>query len=463
MKEPDIQDGAASDDLSLGIVSPSPAKDTRGRGSTALLTDVCSLLRSSGTKPWVFYDAALGVLAIFLGFHLSPQFSFANKPLLHPVLIMVLFAVALVLGGTVGGVYERDAFGTGSTVVGRVVIAVALAWLCVLGASYVFMYRLIGRWVIGISSLVAVAGLAAPRVLVWVGARHAHRKVFAMVSEPCLADLKHLIGEGPRAEFELVDTREDAAVIVLDGTQPMPNDEAMQCLNAGVEVVDITAFAERHHRKELVGYLDASWLVSAQLYVCRPSLRAIKRLCDVVAAVLGLILTLPFWPIIALLIKSQGKGPVLYTQTRIGPFGKPFAICKFCTMTADSEESDKPVWAQQEDPRATRIGRILRRGRIDEIPQFWNILKGDMSLVGPRPERPEFVEALSRRTPCYGWRHLVRPGLTGWAQVNFRYGASEDEALEKLNYDLYYVKHFSFALDAYICLRTLAVFLRGSR
>ncbi len=462
MKEPDGQDSPGGS-LSAGIAPPSAPKERRGPRPAALLTDVCSLLKTSGTKPWAFSDAALGALAIFLGFQLSPQFSFANNPLLYPVLTMAAFAVAVVLGGTIGGLYERDAFETWSTVVSRVVIAVALAWLCVLGASYVLMYRLIGRWVIAISSLVAVVGLSAPRVLVWASARRAHRKVFLMGGGPWRPEVESMISEAPNGEFERVDTAQDADVIVLDGKQPMPSDDVMRWLDAGIEVVDVTAFAERHFRKALVSYLDASWLVSAQFYLCRPSLRAVKRLCDVAAGLVGLILTLPFWPIIALVLKIQGKGPVLYTQTRMGLFGEPFTICKFCTMTADSEESDKPVWALQDDPRATWIGRILRRGRIDEIPQFWNILKGDMSLVGPRPERPEFVEALSGKTPCYGWRHLVRPGLTGWAQVNFGYGASEDEAQKKLSYDLYYVKHFSFALDAYICLRTLGVFLRGSR
>jgi len=183
----------------------------------------------------------------------------------------------------------------------------------------------------------------------------------------------------------------------------------------------------------------------------------------VAAALVGLALTLPFWPLIMALIKLTSKGPAFYKQTRIGLFGAPLTIYKFRTMAVDAEARHRAVWARPNDPRVTPLGRLLRRTRIDEIPQFWNILTGNMSLIGPRPERPEFVRELGRKMPCYHWRHLVRPGVTGWAQINFRYGASEEDAWEKLSYDLYYVKHASLALDAYICLRTLGALFHGSR
>ncbi len=190
---------------------------------------------------------------------------------------------------------------------------------------------------------------------------------------------------------------------------------------------------------------------------------AIKRLSDVIVASIGLAVTLVLWPLMALLIKLTSRGPVLYRQTRIGLLGQPFVICKFRTMDDDAERDGRPVWASRGDPRVTALGRILRKTHLDEIPQFWNILKGDMSFIGPRPERPAFVEQLARKVPCYNWRHVVRPGLTGWAQVTCSYGGSEDDAWEKLSYDLYYVKHCSWLLDVYIGLRTQGVFLRGSR
>jgi exopolysaccharide biosynthesis polyprenyl glycosylphosphotransferase len=246
------------------------------------------------------------------------------------------------------------------------------------------------------------------------------------------------------------------------GTSPSP-DDIMQCLSRGLEVVDAPTFLEKYFGKVLAKSIDASWLVSAHLHVCRPALVALKRAFDVAAALVGLAMTLPFWPILGLLVKLTSRGSVFYRQTRIGLFGKPFTIYKFRTMEADAEKAGRPQWAVPGDPRVTPLGRILRRTRIDEVPQFWNILKGDMSLIGPRPERPEFVADFARKMIGYQWRHLVRPGVTGWAQINYRYGSSEEDVWEKLSYDLYYVKNFSAALDGYIFLRTVGTLFRGSR
>jgi exopolysaccharide biosynthesis polyprenyl glycosylphosphotransferase len=179
----------------------------------------------------------------------------------------------------------------------------------------------------------------------------------------------------------------------------------------------------------------------------------------------GLLITAPVILITAIAIKLDSRGPVFFKQERIGENGRIFKVYKFRSMRTDAELNSGPVWAQEDDPRITRVGRIIRNLRIDEIPQMWNVLKGDMSFVGPRPERPHFVNELRKSVPYYDQRHTVKPGITGWAQVLYPYGASEDDALQKLKYDLYYVKHMSVVMDLLIVVKTIKIVLfgRGSR
>jgi len=181
-----------------------------------------------------------------------------------------------------------------------------------------------------------------------------------------------------------------------------------------------------------------------------------KRLLDLIASALGLLIALPIMAAIAVVVRWTSSGPVFYHQRRVGLHGHIFTVHKFRSMRQDAEASTGPVWASKNgDPRVTMVGHLLRRSRLDELPQLWNILKGDMSLVGPRPERPEFVSELTKTIPFYGQRHVVRPGLTGWAQVRYTYGASEEDALQKLQYDLFYIKHMSLPLDLFIIFSTI--------
>ena len=187
-----------------------------------------------------------------------------------------------------------------------------------------------------------------------------------------------------------------------------------------------------------------------------------KRVIDIAAALFGLALAGPFLLLATLAIKLETRGPVLYFQTRAGLHSQPFKIWKLRSMQVDAEKHG-PKWATGADARATRTGKILRKTRLDEVPQFWNILRGEMSLIGPRPERPEFVEKLAKEIPFYNQRHLVKPGLTGWAQINYPYGASTEDALNKLKYDLYYIKYTSLGLDLQIMLRTIGAMMKGAR
>ena len=188
----------------------------------------------------------------------------------------------------------------------------------------------------------------------------------------------------------------------------------------------------------------------------------IKRSFDIVVAVSGLLVLFPLLVVVAVLIKLESRGPAFYSQERVGQFNRSFRILKLRTMVRDAER-EGAKWASRGDSRITRIGRFLRKTRIDEIPQFWNVLRGEMSLTGPRPERPEFVEMLAEQIPFYLQRHLVKPGLTGWAQINYPYGASVEDAANKLKYDLYYIKHASIVLDFQIALRTVGTLMSGSR
>jgi exopolysaccharide biosynthesis polyprenyl glycosylphosphotransferase len=188
--------------------------------------------------------------------------------------------------------------------------------------------------------------------------------------------------------------------------------------------------------------------------------RAIKRIVDIALATAGLLLAAPLMAVTALLVRIESPGPVLYRQARVGENGRVFTLFKFRSMRVDAE-SGTPIWATQKDDRVTRIGRFIRLTRLDELPQLWNVLRGDMSFVGPRPERPYFVEQLAAAIPFYLERHTVKPGLTGWAQVKYRYGASMEDAMEKLRYDLYYIKHLSIVFDLTIVMDTVKVILSG--
>ncbi|MCC7032947.1 MAG: TIGR03013 family PEP-CTERM/XrtA system glycosyltransferase [Acidobacteria bacterium] len=225
-------------------------------------------------------------------------------------------------------------------------------------------------------------------------------------------------------------------------------------LNDGVRFDHLASVYEQYTGKIAVENLRPSWMIFSDGFRKSTTLEVSKRLSDVLLAFIGLTLASPLMLLAATLVRLSSPGPILYSQRRVGKNGAPFIIHKFRSMRVNAELETGPVWSTQNDPRVTRAGRFLRRTRLDELPQLWNVLRGDMSFVGPRPERPEFVADLTRQIPYYGQRHVVRPGLTGWAQVRHRYGATVDDAQEKLQYDLFYIKHMSIAFDIYVILET---------
>ncbi len=234
---------------------------------------------------------------------------------------------------------------------------------------------------------------------------------------------------------------------------------------SGIHVEDATNLLERISGKIEVDELNPSWLIFSEGFRLSTTFMLLRRLTSVVVSLACLLVVLPLLPLISLAIKLTSPGPVLYRQKRVGRNGVVFNCYKFRTMRADAEADTGPTWASDDDPRITPLGRYLRRTRLDELPQLWNVLRGDMAFVGPRPERPEFIEWLSRELPYYHLRSIVRPGITGWAQINYPYGASLEESKEKLCYDLYYIKNMSLAFDLYIIFQTVKIVLfgRGAR
>ena len=260
--------------------------------------------------------------------------------------------------------------------------------------------------------------------------------------------------------------RPDVVVAAMEERRAaLPIDTILECKLHGIAVEDWPSFYEKLTTRLLVSHVRPSWLAFSDGFRNSRIDDMLKRALDIAVSALGCLYTLPVVVVLGLLIKLDSRGPVFFRQERVGLGGRVFTLVKLRTMQADAEARTGPVWAQADDNRVTRIGRVLRTTRLDEIPQFFNVLRGDMSLVGPRPERPTFVVQLQEQIPYYMYRHVVKPGITGWAQVRYRYGASLDDARDKLEYDLYYVKNRSLFLDLLIIVQTIQVMLfgRGSR
>jgi sugar transferase (PEP-CTERM system associated) len=251
-------------------------------------------------------------------------------------------------------------------------------------------------------------------------------------------------------------------VALEDRRGKLPVSALLRCRMEGVRVEEATGFYERLTGKILVKNLRPSWLVFSQGFNKPRLLRNSKRVVEFLAASALLVLLGPFMLLIGLAVRLSSSGPALYRQERVGERGVTFQLLKFRTMRADAEAGTGPVWASEEkDPRITTLGRLMRKTRLDELPQLINVLRGEMSFVGPRPERPHFVDGLRKVIPYYDERHGVKPGITGWAQVKFHYGATLEDSEEKLQYDLYYIKHMSMVFDLGILLDTFKVMLVG--
>jgi len=267
---------------------------------------------------------------------------------------------------------------------------------------------------------------------------------------------------GLNTELKRIATEQPVKKIVVelqDRRGRLPIDQLLELKAKGVSIEEATSLYERLTGKIAVESLKASWMVFSDGFAVSRGKALLTQSMSFAVSLMLTIIFLPVLPLIALLIKLDSRGPVFFGQERVGQQGKVFTLWKFRSMRQDAERLTGPVWAKSSDDRVTRVGKYLRRTRLDELPQLFNILKGDMNLVGPRPERPHFVRELSEVVPFYHLRHTVRPGVTGWAQINYRYGNSVDDAIEKLQYDLFYIKNISVLLDAYVIFDTVKTVL----
>ncbi|MFW5969722.1 MAG: TIGR03013 family XrtA/PEP-CTERM system glycosyltransferase [Halofilum sp. (in: g-proteobacteria)] len=407
----------------------------------------------------------------------------------------IIFAVVLLVSMTAMGLYNKRLRERLEGVIIRLVLAFAVGTMFLAVLFYVFRDMFLGRGVLALSLLTSFAAVVILRAflgrlldepqnrrrIVVLGSGRSASSItrlrrrtdligltlvgFIPVNgeERSVPDERILVPDERLSDWVQSNAIDEVVVAPDERRRNLDMTELMSCRAGGVAVVDINTFIERETGSVLLDAMTPGWFafsngIHSPLFNDR-----VKRLFDITISLIVLTVTLPLIAAAALAIwlESGRQGPIFHRQTRVGRNGKPFEVLKFRSMRNDAERPGQAQWAQRDDPRVTRVGAILRRFRIDELPQLFNILRGDMSFVGPRPERPEFVESLKESCPHYADRHRVKPGLTGWAQIRYPYGASGEDAFRKLQYDLYYVKNRSVFLDLVILLHTAEVVLWG--
>ncbi len=400
----------------------------------------------------------------------------------------LLVSAVMVLCMAAVGLYEaklREGI-RGSSI--RIVVALLLGSACLGFISYLFPALFLGRGILALTflfSLIAISlgrlasyffnpAIFRRRILVLGAAKQAQsvfvteQQGFEIIGyvpvdgEQNVIDEQFILERDHPLDRLVQDVHADEIVIaVTDRRGKMPVDELLTCKMQGVEVVDLLTFFEREKKMVRLDMLNPSWLVFSDGFRQGAVATILKRVFDVIASLMLLAFA---WPImivaaLAIFVESGFKGPVLYSQIRVGEEGRAFEVLKFRSMRTDAESDGKARWATENDSRITKVGHFIRKTRIDELPQIFNVLRGDMSFVGPRPERPEFVAVLAENIEYYAERHRVKPGLTGWAQLCYPYGSSIEDAKRKLEYDLYYTKNHSLFLDLVIMLQTAEVVL----
>jgi sugar transferase (PEP-CTERM system associated) len=431
----------------------------------------------------------LGVSARFLDSHAIPD---DLNPLLPKATAFTLVMLGLM---TASGLYDLESQGGVRALLQRLGLSFGLGLVTMSLLFYFFPTLLVGRGAFLLAFGLALFGILVSRALFirWArvgvlkkralvlgtGSRAAH--IEALLTRRGPVSNTQVIGYLPMGgshhfvdHARILDTREslpelaarlqisEIILAVRDRRGGgMPVQALLECKLHGIHILELSSFFERENGHLQLDSMNASWMILAEGFTQGMLRDTVKRLFDLLVSAAVLAVTLPIMALAALLIKLESPGPVLYRQERVGQGGRPFTILKFRSMCVDAEKDGKPRWAGQNDSRITLVGRIIRRTRIDELPQIFNVFFGEMSFVGPRPERPYFVQDLTQKIPYYGVRHTVKPGITGWAQVRYPYGASDEDAMHKLQYDLYYVKNHSLFLDLMILFQTAQVVLWG--
>ena len=402
-----------------------------------------------------------------------------------------------ILAFYIGGLYESDRLQSLGKTLAAAVISVSLGALLITGIFFAALSIEIGRGVfLGFAAFVFVTvvsmrmlymaasrrGFMAQRCLI-IGTTGEARKAIEVIGQHGHANIRILglihcgndrdrVGKfldeypvlGTLDTLErFVDLYDIGRLILAAGqdSEPVLLRRLRSFRYRGIELIDFVTLNEELAQEIPLDHINDEWLFMASMNNSRIHIRRLKRLTDIIVSFIGLVITAPLAAVAAVLVKLDSRGPMLYRQERLGRESVPFMLFKFRTMRVDAESATGPVWATENDPRVTRLGRWMRKFRIDEIPQLFNVLRGDMSLVGPRPEREVFIQKLSEKIPFYAERLLVPPGITGWAQVMYPYAASIEESRRKLQFDLYYIKHMSFFLDMYVLLKTSKTMLFG--
>jgi len=438
------------------------------------------------------FDIVLLLVAGELGWTTrAHQIGMAIPPTSTRIPQLLTFAATIELAMIAVGVYGAHSLQSLRHATARLVVAISLGVIFL--SAILFMMPAIALWRSNLlySMGITIVLLLALRILLGktLGGQVFKRRVVVLGAGARAARLKAL-AQTPGAGFVVVgyvSMSESARVIpeaiardaiynladhvvLLNASEvvlaleerrnALPLKDLLRIKTTGVHVNEISTFLERETGRVDLQSVNPSWLIFSDGFSSGRMLSSLfKRLFDITASLILLILTLPLVLVTALAIKLESKGSAFYRQRRVGLYGVGFDVIKLRSMRQDAEINGKAVWAEKDDPRITRIGRIIRKLRIDELPQTWSVLKGEMSFVGPRPERPQFVEDLEQQLNYYAERHMVKPGITGWAQINYPYGASIDDARQKLEYDLYYAKNYSPFLDLLILLQTIRVVL----
>ena len=345
--------------------------------------------------------------------------------------------------------------------------------------STLFLLTLLSVWRVTFRTLSQIRDLKKPLVILGMG--HLAEKLYAeILSRPevgvrivgFISDDSEERGNSVHALpvlgytsqlLQLVAREKVAGLVVAmpESRGKLPVRELLELKLQGVSIEEATSLYEQITGKIAVENLRPSWLIFSHGFRKSRLTLFYKRVFGIVFSLLGLLICSPLMAVVAVLIKLDSRGPVFFKQQRVGENGKVFELLKFRSMYHNAETKTGPIWAQKNDARVTRVGNLIRKIRLDEVPQFINVLLGDMSFVGPRPERPNFVEQLTEVIPYYNQRHTIKPGITGWAQIKFHYGNTIEDTLEKLQYDLFYIKHMSISLDLFIILQTIKIVMQG--
>jgi len=437
-------------------------------------------------------DVALLIAAAEIAYSIRlHQLGSIVEPIVDRLPQLFTFAVSLETAMIAVGVYGADALQSLRRAIARILVAISLGIIFL--SVLFFLSPAITFWRSNLFYAMGIAAvsLIAMRILLgkMLGSHVFKRRVVVLGAGPRAARLKAL-QQQPGSAFVVVGyvsmseanrvipeaIARDAIynladhVVLLNASEvvlaleerrnALPLKDLLRIKTTGVHVNDISTFLERETGRVDLQSVNPSWLIFSDGFSSGRMFSGVfKRLFDITASLILLLLAGPIILLTALAVKLESKGPAFYRQRRVGLYGVGFDCLKLRSMRQDAEVNGQAVWAEKDDPRITRIGRFIRKVRIDELPQCWSVLKGEMSFVGPRPERPQFVEDLEQQLPYYAERHMVKPGITGWAQINYPYGASIEDSRQKLEYDLYYAKNYSPFLDLLILLQTIRVVL----